>query len=350
MSDDENASLATASQLRNRGWELKNQGLYGQARDAFSGAVDASTGFQSTTAKRALANGLRGRAVVHDHMSNYGHAKRDLDRAFELLNEPDLADCAGIERLRNMCLTERGNSYMVQSAEHYNPALALQYYEEAMDIDVRDQTGLVPAPDNVPQGSRAGTLDPLVSKGNMARALSHLGRWEEAEVLWTEVINNGSPAGAMCSQLNWASACKFRGQWQHAAGYWREALILARTLGSMDHEATALANLVYFEQLNLLTDHAGPGAAARHNELLVVLQRMGRTPDEQCSICYDDLDTHPQFVSPIAPEAGLQIAVAPAVIVGCWHMYHIACIREFYHTRDARWNSMTRCPMCGPRD
>ena len=81
--------------------------------------------------------------------------------------------------------------------------------------------------------------------------------------------------------------------------------------------------------------------------LLELLQRMGRTPDQQCSICYEDLDTTNQFISPFAADAGLQTAVAPAVIDGCWHRYHMACIWEFYQTQTV---ASARCPMCGPID
>jgi tetratricopeptide (TPR) repeat protein len=347
-SDDEIAALATASQLRIRGWELEKQGLYGQARDAFSSAVDACSGFKSTTSKRALANGLRGRAIVHDEMFNYGLAKRDLDKAFVLLDEPDLAACPGIERLRNMCLTVRGTNFLVQSSEHYNPVLALQAYEEAMSIGIRDQAGLVSAPNNVPQANRAGMLDPLISKSNIALALSHLERWDEAEPLWHDIIQNGAPKLAMNSHFNWASACKVRGDWQQAVTHWCDALILARDLSCMDHEARALASLANCTQLDsTLVD--GPGAAARHRELLVVLQRMGFTCDKECSICYDDFDTHPQFISRLAPEAGLQTAVAPHVIAGCWHMYHVACIEKYYETQQAFASGARRtlCPLCG---
>ena len=344
--DDETAALAQSSQLRIRGWELKNKGLYGQARDAFSGAVDASSGFQSTTAKRALANSLRARADVHDRLSNYGHAKRDLDRAFMLLDDPDLAACAGIERLRSMCLTSRGNSYLVEDSEHYDPDRALHEYTETLAIAVKDQAGLIPAPHNVPQALRCGTFDPLICKSNMAMALSHLARWEEAEALWKEVINNGASKQAMSSHFNWARACTGRHQWEQAVGHWREALTLSRALGCMDHEASALASLTYAEQLiPTLSDDAGPGAAARHGELLVVLERMGRTVDEQCGICCEDLDTQPQFISPFAPDAGLQTAVAPAVMNSCFHMFHIACIRKF-RAVEARRSRFAKCPIC----
>lgn len=350
MAADENAALATAAQLRNRGWELRSQGLYGQARDSFSGAVDAASAVEAAgaveAAKRALANALRGRSVIHDEMSNYGPAKLDLDRAFVLLD--DLAACAGIERLREMCLTARGHSYLVQGSEYYNPALALEVYTDALAIAVRDQAGLVPAPDNVPQASRCAVLDPFIAKSNMASALSHLGRFEEAEALWNEVISNGALTQAMNSHLNWANACRFRGQRQQAADHWRGALILAKALGSMSHEASALANLAYYEQLDPALNDAGPGAAARHTELLELLQRMGRTPDQQCSICYDELDTHPQFESPYAPDAGLLTAFAPAVMDGCFHMYHIACIRENYEARARQGLAFVKCPMCGP--
>ena len=70
--------------------------------------------------------------------------------------------------------------------------------------------------DGSPCISRAGTLDPAVDKANMATALSHLARWDEAKALWQEVINNGAPKEAMNSQLKWANACKAHGQWQQA--------------------------------------------------------------------------------------------------------------------------------------
>ena len=47
----------------------------------------------------------------------------------------------GIDRLRSMCLTERGHSYLDD-----NPGLALQQYQEALEIALRDQAGAIPAP------------------------------------------------------------------------------------------------------------------------------------------------------------------------------------------------------------
>ena len=115
--------------------------MYGPARDEITSAVEVVAGYQSTAAKRARANALRGRSTVLGFLHNHAAARADVDAAFELLADPDLAASPGIDRLRSMCLTERGHSYLDD-----NPGLALQQYQEALEIALRDQAGAIPAP------------------------------------------------------------------------------------------------------------------------------------------------------------------------------------------------------------
>ena len=87
----EEAALAAAVASRNRGWEHKRRGMYGPARDEFTSAVEVVAGYQSTAAKRARADALRGSSTVLGFLHDHAAARADVDAAFELLADPDLA-------------------------------------------------------------------------------------------------------------------------------------------------------------------------------------------------------------------------------------------------------------------
>ena len=127
-----------------------------------------------------------------------------------------------------MCLTERGHSYLDD-----NSGLALQQYQEALEIALRDQAGAIPAP-RITDASMlsCGTLDLEPARNNVANALVKLSRLAEAEELWQAVVDVGEPRTALTAQLNWAGACLSQSQSQQAAGHWREALRLARKVGN----------------------------------------------------------------------------------------------------------------------
>jgi len=126
--------------------------------------------------QRAHARNL-GRSTVLGFLHNHAAARADVDAAFELLADPDLAASPGIDRLRSMCLTERGHSYLDD-----NPGLALQQYQEALEIALRDQAGAIPAP-RITDASMlpCGTLDLETARNNVANALVKLSRLAEAE-------------------------------------------------------------------------------------------------------------------------------------------------------------------------
>ena len=213
----EAAALAAAVAARNRGWEHKRRGMYGPARDEFTSAVEVVAGYQSTAAKRARANALRGRSTVLRQFLGLctimlAAARADVDAA-----------SPGIDRLRSMCLTERGHSYLDD-----NPGLAATV-PGALEIALRDQAGAIPAP-RITDASMlpCGTLDLETARNNVANALVKLSRLAEAEPR----LDVGEPRTALTAQLNWAGACLSQSQSQQAAGHWREALRLARKVGN----------------------------------------------------------------------------------------------------------------------
>ena len=103
-----------------------------------------------------------------------------------------------------MCLTERGHSYLDD-----NPGLALQQYQEALEIALRNQAGAIPAP-RITDASMlpCGTLDLETARNNVANALVKLSRLAEAEPR----LDVGEPRTALTAQLNWAGACLSQSQ------------------------------------------------------------------------------------------------------------------------------------------
>jgi tetratricopeptide (TPR) repeat protein len=320
-------ALQRAAVLREAGWEASTRGMSGEMRDAFSAAVQACESIptpRSTAAKRALANSLRGRAVALER-SSPAAASRDVAQALELLAQPDLAAAPGIQRLQQMCMTLQGSLSLSVC-----PSTALRHYELALAIaeaDERSEIDAAPSGHLLIQGS--GKLSVPVALCNVAQAELRLGRFEQAEAHFSQVIADPrceleTSANAHHAMGNFA---KIRLEWIQAAGHWQEGLRIARVAGNVLLEASFLAILGRYRQVAPeLQDQ--PSVPA---ELADALRRLGRPFDGNCGICMEDT---------------VQLGEGVFVLQDCLHAYHRACVEQFWRSRDLAGLFDVCCPKC----
>jgi tetratricopeptide (TPR) repeat protein len=327
--DYELEAIERAALLREAGWEAKTRGMFGEMRDAFSGAVQACESIptpRSTTAKRALANSLRGRAVALEQQNNRVAASRDVVRALELLAEPDLAAAPGIQRLQHMCVTLQGHLSMCPSAtlRHYAMALNIARADESLEIDA------APSGHLLIQGS--GKLSVASALCNVACAELRLGHFEQAEEHFAQVIAN--PACGLATSANanheMGNIARIQFKWSKAAGHWQEALRITREAGNIHQEASLLAVFGRYQQVaQELQDR--PSVTA---ELADALRRVGRPFDGNCGICMDD---------------DVQFGEGVFVLESCLHAFHRSCIERFWRSRSDTLLAVlfgASCPKC----
>ena len=187
----------------------------------------------------------------------------------------------------------------------------------------------------VSAASAAGAVQ-LVSMKGLVPALNHcasayakVGRVADAEQLWQEVIDGGDSSQRAAAHQNRAVHRERSGDGLGALADYDAAVTQCREAG----EATQLANNLV-ACVGLLQEAGAAGAAdntaraAQHfTELVAVLSGLGRTLEQNCTICLEELGTP-------APN---QVVV---VVGGCFHAFHGHCLAQ------ARASTRSACPLC----
>jgi len=135
------------------------------------------------------------------------------------------------------------------------------------------------------------------------------------------------------------------GQCEKAAACLREALELSESTGDVRVTQIALSHLV---NVSVRGDAVGPAEAeAMRLRLNKLLERLGRSPEVNCTICFEPLTTPAGATLKVAAsgsgDAG-ESSDACVHVLNCAHMFHYGCLSTW------RLKTSNRaCPLCkGP--